>query len=399
MERRHFLKMTAAAALAPTRVWGGAPARIALLLPLSGEQAVLGHMLAGVAQVAVAAINRRRLAGSRQVVAQVVDWRSDARRFEALARGLGSGLDRPVSLFGPCPALVRPALGAFLERAGGLLWDPQGYEGGECTAGIMHGGPTPHQSLTQMLPFLASEVGPNFLLVGDNGAYSQGMARVARWAITRMGASVVGEALSDAERSAWLGKVQPGRVDVLFCSLQGTPLVEFLTAFHAAGLDPLETPVASPCMTELDTMACGPGVAAGQVACQPYFAGLRTLGNDRFLAVLRKSLGRGFVPTTTAESLWGQLHLFARAIAILDNVRPHPLLVREIIKGCEILLPQGRVAVQADGLHTHVWPKIGVVQADGSFMVVARSDRAIAPVPFWGLDAEGCAPQLASDPD
>lgn len=403
MDRRHFLRtagaLAALASMAPTRARAREAAHIALLLPLSGEQAALGRMLAGTAQAAVAAVARQHGAGSRRITATIEDTQSDPVRFGLLARVLGSGPERAVSLFGPCPASVRPDLGVFLERAGGLLWDPDGYEGGDCSAGIIHGGATPHQSLKQMLPFLAAEVGPNFLLVGDNGLYSQGMSRVARWAIERMGASVVGEAVSRDEHRAWLARVESGRVDVVFCSLQGAALVEFLRAFHAAGLDSLETPIASPCMSELEARACGPGVAAGHVACQPYFASLRTLGNDRFLATLRRSLGRQFVPTALAESLWGQIHLFARAIAVLDDIPPHPVLVREVVKGSEVLLPQGRVAVQADGLHARLWPKIGVAQADGSFKVVARSDRAIDPVPFWGLGSGACAPQLAADPD
>lgn len=390
MNRRRFLATTAAAMAvsgrAAARAFSRSPARIALLLPLSGGMAALGTLLHGTALAAVDAVNRAALGGSRAVALQVEDWRSDPRRFEALARQFSSGEGRPAALFGPCPDHLRTELGTWLDMVDGVLWDPQGYEGGECSTGILHFGPTPYQSLTQALPYLAAEVGKRFLIVAGEGRRARGLARVARWALGRMGAELVGEADAD-NRLGWLGRLRRERVDVVFCTLEGAALAEYLRAYAQARLDPLQTPILSPTMTELDLRAAGPEVAAGHVACQPYFAGWRTLGNDRFLAALRRRLGAGVVPNAQAEAIWGQIHLFAAAIAALDDVMPHPLMVREAARGREVLLPQGKVRLDADTLHPRLWPKLAVATADGGFKVIARSDHAVAPLPFWGLDA------------
>lgn len=396
MNRRRFL-MGAGASLACGPALARLPVRVVALLPLTGEHAALGRMLHGIALVAAEAVNRGKLAGHRALVVQVEDWRSDPRHFAALTHRFATGEGRPAGLFGPCPDGSRAELGEFLDQVNGVLWDPAGYEGAECSGGILHGGPTPHQSLTQLLPFMAQEVGRRFLLVGGGGAYSRTLDRVAAWALDRMDATVIGRADTPADRVSWLAKLRRERVDVVFCSLQGRALVEFLAAYGAAGLDPREIPIASPTMTELEAGAAGPGVAEGHVACQPYFCGWKTLGNDRFLADLRRRLGRGFIPNAMAEALWGQLHLFAGAVAALNDVDPHPLLVREAARGREILLPQGRVRVEADTLHPLLWPKIAVAEHDGAFKVIARARDAIRPLPFWGASG-GLCPAPILDP-
>ncbi|MBX9635522.1 MAG: ABC transporter substrate-binding protein, partial [Magnetospirillum sp.] len=217
------------------RVWARPSVRLALLLPLTGAEAPLGQMLHGAALAAVDAVNRGNLAGGRQLMVQVEDWGSDPRRFDALARRLMVGEARAAVLFGPCPQGLRAELGRALDQADGVLWDPSGYEGGECSSGILHGGPTPHQSLTQLLPFMAKEVGQRFLLVSGNGAYSRALCRAARWGLERINAVVVAEAQTHDDRMAWLGKIRRERIDVIFCSLEGVALVEFLKAYHALG--------------------------------------------------------------------------------------------------------------------------------------------------------------------
>lgn len=401
MDRRQFLSGAAGAtltAVVPHRVLARARAsvRLALLLPLTGAEASLGQMLHGIALAAVDAVNRGRLAGGRSLSMVVEDWGSDPRRFDVLVRRLSVGEGRAASLFGPCPHALRVELGRFLDQVDGLLWDPAGYEGGECSGGILHGGPTPYQSLKQLLPFMAQEVGPRFLLVSGEGAYSRALARVARWGLDRMGASVVAEAVTPDDQFSWLKKIRRERIDVIFCSLEGSALVAFLRAYSASRMNPLDNPIASPTMTELETRIAGAGVAAGHVACQPYFAGLRTLGNDRFLAGLRQRLGPAFVPNAMAEALWGQIHLFARAVAALDDIDPHPLLVREAAKGREVLLPQGRVSLDPDSLHLALWPKIAVAEADGMFKVIARSQVPVRSLPFWG--GVGACPEPIFEP-
>lgn len=394
MDRRHFLAGSLAilSALAPVRApartGARSPARIALLLPLSGDHAAQGRLLHGAALAAIDAVNGAGLGGSRQVVAQVEDWHSDPHRFDALIRKFGSGEGRPAALFGPCPQRWRAQLGGWLDSVDGVLWDPQGYEGGECSGGIVHFGPTPHQSLTQALPYMAAEVGRRFLLVPGEEPYGRGLARVARWALKRMDAELVGEA-NDGNRLNWLSRLRRERVNVVVCTLEGAELADFLRAYAWQRLDPQEIPILSPTFGELELEMAGAAVAAGHVACQPYFADWRSPRNNRFLAALRRRLGPAAQPNAQAEALWGQIHLFAAAIAALDDVGPHPLLVREAARGRQVQLPQGPVRLDTATLHPRLWPKLAVATPEGGFKVIARSDRPVDPVPFWGLP--GCA--------
>ncbi|MGE5515235.1 MAG: transporter substrate-binding protein [Bacteroidota bacterium] len=389
MDRRKFLSSAAAtliAGRARARDFTRAPARAVLLLPLSGEQAALGQMLHGTALAAVDAINRAALGGTRAVQVRVEDWRSDPRRFDALVRQYGAGEGRPAALFGPCPYGLRAEVSAWLETVDSVLWDPQPHTGGQCHGGIVPFGSTPYQSLSQSLPYMAAEVGRRFLLVPGEDGYGRELAGIARWALGRMGAEVVGEA-GPGNRQGWLARLRRERVDVVFCTLAGAALAEFLRAYAAARLDPLENPILCPSMSELDVVAAGPAMAAGHVACQPYFADWPTLGNQRFRAALRHRLPPGQAPTAQAEALWGLLHLFTAAVAALDDVAPHPVLVREAARGREVLLPQGRVRLDAETLHPVLWPKLAVATAEGGFKVIASSDRPVAPLPFWGRAA------------
>lgn len=404
MDRRQFLFGAAAGLLHPgrepavMRAFPRPPARAALLLPLTGERAALGRLLHGTALAAVEAINRAGLGGTRAVELRVEDWASDPRRFDALVRQLGAGEGRPAALFGPCPHSLRAEVSAFLDSMDSVLWDPQGHAGGGCGMGILPFGPTPYQSLTQSLPFMAAEVGRRFLLVPGDDPYGRGLADVARWALGRMDAEVVGEAGGE-DRMAWLGRLRREGVDVVLCTLEGPALAGFLRAYAGARLDPKEIPILSPTMTELDVAAAGPAVAAGHVACQPYFSGWRTLGNDRFLAALRRRMGQNVLPTAQAEALWGLLHLFAAAVAAIGDMGVggmglHPILVREAARGRDVLLPQGRVRLEADTLHPSLWPKLAVATAEDGFKVIARSERPVAPLPNWGVSTPSCRPPM-----
>jgi ABC-type branched-subunit amino acid transport system substrate-binding protein len=388
MDRRAFLFSAAASLLPSGQHHPAAEARAVLLLPLTGERAPLGRMLRGVALAAAESVNRALPRGARRVALQVEDWQSDPRRFDALVRRHGVGEGRPAALMGPCPHELRRDVGTFLEAVDGALWDPQGYEGGECSPALLHFGPTPHQSLTQALPFLAREVGNRFLLVAGEGAYGSGLARVGKWALGRMGAELVGKA-EPGMRVAWLRKLKRERVDVVLCTLEGAELAGFLAAYGELRLDPASQPILAPAMTELEARAAG-SLAAGHVSCQPYYAAWRTLGNDRFLAALRRYLEPGTVPTAQGEALWGLIHLFGYAVANLGSLTLHPVLVREAARGRELLLPQGRVVVETETLHPRLWPKLAIVNSDGSFKVIARSQRAVPPLPFWGLDSGAC---------
>lgn len=378
MNRRTFLLSAAAAALGARR----SPVRAALLLPLSGAQAGQGRLLHAVALAAAEAVNHALPPGGRPVALQVEDWQSDPRRFDQLVRRFAAGEGRPAALMGPCPHALRPEIGAFLDAMDAVLWDPQAHGGGECSPGILHFGPSPHQTLSQALPYLAGEVGGRFLLVAGEGGYGAALARVGRWALSRMNAELVGEA-EPGGRQAWLRRLKRERIDVVLCTLEGAELVEFLGGYAEAHLDPAAQPILAPALTEIEARAAGP-LAAGHVSCQPYFAAWRTLGNDRFLAALRRHTPEP--PNALAEALWGMIHLFAQSAAALGEMPAHPLLLREAARGREVLLPQGRVLLEPDTLHPRLWPKLAVANGDGGFKVIARSNHAVAPLPFWGVE-------------
>ena len=55
--------------------------------------------------------------------------------------------------------------------------------------------------------------------------------------------------------------------------------------------------------------------------------------------------------------------------------------------------PQGRVRIDAENNHTYLWPRIGRVNAQGMFDIVAESINVVKPDPYlvapdahdWGM--------------
>ena len=56
--------------------------------------------------------------------------------------------------------------------------------------------------------------------------------------------------------------------------------------------------------------------------------------------------------------------------------------LRDAIFGQEFDAPQGRVRIDPDNNHTYLWPRVGRVDADGRFEIVAESLVAMKPDPY-----------------
>jgi urea transport system substrate-binding protein len=358
MHRRSFL-----AASAAVLAGGRAEVAVGLLLPLSGPEAPLGRAIAAATLMAVDEIGRR-------VTVTSADTGSDAKTFLRL---LAQMLDRRVaSVFGLCPAGAGQAMRTLLERSGGLFWDPAPTPGGECSEAVIHGGPTPFQSLGHLVPWLAENAGRRFLLVGGGP-----LAPVCRTLAADCGATVL--------EGAGFDRIRRERPDVVVSLLAGTTAAAFLRGYREAGFDQRDIPVASPCLSELVAAEAGPA-AAGAIAAAPYFASWPSPANSLFLQRLRRRAGA--TATAAAEAAWFQMHLFAQALARLDGAEPVPVNLREAARAVLVEAPQG--PVRLDGLHTLLWPRIAVAEPSGRFRPLAVAAEPLGPLPFWPATAGNC---------
>ena len=398
MERRTFLTSTgllAAGTILAARGGRASPppaVPVGLLLPLSGPDSDLGAAMRDTALMAVDEVNRARR--RHRLAAFVEDGAGERPAFcRALDRLTGDR--RAASVFGLCPPEARPDLLRRIEDRQSLFWDPAPTPGGECSGYIVHGGPTPHQSLKNLIPWLAEQVGGRFLLVGTDLPWPAELVRVAREMAEEVDAEVVAPPRllppGHAEFSAELEPARRGEADVVLAFLTGRSLVAFLRQYRAAGVDPLACPVASPTLTEREVAAAGPAVAADAIAAAPYFADWQSPANRLFLQHLRRFSPRHCVPGALAEAIWTQVHLFAATLDRLEAGDVAPSTVREAARDCQVAAPKGTVRVDGATLHSLLWPKIAVVEPSGQFRVLERTVAPVPPLPFWAWPGKSCS--------
>ncbi|MDA8231070.1 MAG: transporter substrate-binding protein [Magnetospirillum sp.] len=367
-----------------------------LLLPLSGPHAALGHSLRESAAVALDEINRilRRSHGRMaSVSAFVEDIGSSPARFRRALSHLVAGA-RVASVFGLCPTGLRAEMRAIVDRHDSLFWDPAPTAGGECSGRVIHGGPTPYQSLNHLVPWMAEQVGGRFLLVGTDRPWPAELVRVGREMVLEAGATPVGPAElfppGHTDFADTLARIRRQDIDVVLSALTGASAVAFFLQYRAAGFDPRRTPIASPTLTEAVAGAATPKAVAGTIAAAPYFADWMSPANTLFIQRLRRHAAGAVRPDAMAEALWFQIHQFAAAALAMDLREIVPVNIREAAKGSRIDAPEGPVRIESDTLYTRLWPKIAVVEHSGRFRVLACADEPVRPLPFWGWPGKAC---------
>ncbi|MBI5163547.1 MAG: transporter substrate-binding protein [Magnetospirillum sp.] len=357
---------------------------------MSGPDAACGRMVRDAALLAIDEANRsgRRTA----LAASVADSGSRSARFLAT---LGRLAAEPgmTAVLGPCPSGLRAEVKGVLERSEAVLWDPGPNEGGLCSRYFVHGGPTPHQSLKHLMPWLVEEIGRRVLFIGSDEPHARELVRVGIAVLAAAGGAAVGKPelipAGHTDFTAVLRRIRRERVEVVFSALTGVSAAAFLQSYRAAGFRHSELPVASPTLSEQVVAAAGAKAAAGAVAAQPYFAAWTSAENARFVNALRHR-GARQQPTAMAEAAWFQIRLMAAALDRLEGSPLSPLVLREAAGDAAVAAPQGRVMLESDSLYTRLWPKIAVVEPSGRFKVLARSSEAIRPLPYWAQPGLAC---------
>ncbi len=397
MERRSFLASATAAAITTLPRWAagaGTAVRIGLLLPLTGTDAARGRMVRDGALLAVDEINARAGRHGRFIAALVEDSRSDPALFRAGLRRL-AGREKVASVFGLCPPSDQVGLPHMAETLETLFWDPAASAGGLCTKHVVHGGPTPYQSLKHLVPWTVARIGGRVLLVGGADSHGRELLRVCRMMLPQVGGGAVGADIlvttAETDLIQVIDRVRAGGVDAVLSALSGGQAVALLRQVKAAGIDSRATPVVSPTLTEVEVAAAGAGVAAGAVAAQPWFSSWVSPAGWRFMDRMRRRHGGAVVATALAEAAWTQIHLFGSALDQLGRGDVHPLNIREAAKDRIVEAPQGRVRIDGQSLYATLWPKIAVVEPSGRFRILARAGREVPPLPFWAFPRQACA--------
>jgi branched-chain amino acid transport system substrate-binding protein len=293
--------------------------------------------------------------------------------------------DRVDVVFGCHMSSTRKAALPVIEARGALLFYPTLYEGFEYSRNCIYTGAAPNQNSVQLVQFLTQNYGNRVFLVGSNYVYPYESNRTIADLFLRGGGQVVDEmyvplALDDASIATIIERIHRTKPDVIYSTVVGDGIVPFFKAFKAAGFDSKHMPIASQSTSEADFRQLAPSVAEGHVTAAPFFSTIDRPQAREFVASYHKAFGDDVLPTAPAEAAYFQVHLFAQALERTGSMALGDLL--PALAGVEYDAPQGLVKIDGATNHTHLWPRVAKVNANGEYDIVYDPSVRVAPDPF-----------------
>lgn len=403
--RRHFLQGTAAAgaftAAGFPHIWikdaslaraADGEIKVGVLFSLTGTTAIIEESLNKATILAIEEINDQGGINGMKITPVIEDPASDPATFAEKARKLVLG-DKCVSVFGSYTSASRKAVLPVFEKRNNLYFYPTLYEGRECSKNVIYTGALPNQQQDDFVPWLAEKFGKRWYLIGSNYIYPKEENNYCKKLLAGLGAEVVNEEyvpLGHSEFSSVINKFQSEKPDVIFSTVVGDSVVALHRQYRAAGLDPEKMPMASLTTSENEVAAMGGDAAAGHFTSAPYFMVWDSPENAKFVDAYRSRWGADKVTHFVSEPSYFQVYLFKQAVEKLAASDIMPTTIREAVKGEEMIAPQGRVRIEAENLHTWLWPKIGVCKSDGQFEILKQSADWLEPIPYKAYENQVC---------
>jgi branched-chain amino acid transport system substrate-binding protein len=124
----------------------------------------------------------------------------------------------------------------------------------------------------------------------------------------------------------------------------------------------------------------GARVAQGHITAAPYFQSLDNEINKRCLARFRAQFGNEVEPNMCWEAAYFQVHLYANAMRAAGSDKIDHLL--PYLLGSEFDAPQGRVRIDPDNHHTRLYPRIGRLDANCQYELLAETVQGVDPDPY-----------------
>lgn len=405
MKRREFLKTSAlagAAVLGAPYIWfkngdlayaADGEIKVGVLFSLTGTTAIVEDSLNKATLLAIDEINAAGGVNGMKITPIVEDPASDPATFADKARKLVVS-DNCVSVFGSYTSASRKAVLPVFERRKNLYWYPTLYEGRECSKNVIYTGAVPNQQQDEFIPWLIEKFGKKFFLIGSNYIYPKEENNYCKALLQKYGGEVVNEEyvpLGHSEFSSVINKMKSTQPNVIFSTVVGDSVVALHRQYRAAGLDPEKMPMASLTTSEVEVAAMGGDAAAGHYTSAPYFMVHKSPENEKFVAAYKAKYGADAVTHFVSEPSYFQVYLFKQALEKIGSAGDiNPENIREAVKGQSMTAPQGKVQIEAENLHTWLWPKIAVAKSDGQFEVLKDSAQWLKPEPYAAYPNQHC---------
>jgi urea transport system substrate-binding protein len=370
------------------------PIRLGLLHSLTGTMAISEAVLLDSERLAIDEINAAGGVLGRRIEPLVADGASSPETFarrasELLAAGA-------TSLFGCWTSASRKAVKPLIEAVDGLLWYPVHYEGLEESQHIIYVGACLNQQTIPAIEWALANIGRRIFLVGTDHVFSRTASRLARSLVEAaalvvgglQGACILGESylpFGMQDFTAVISAIRDAQPDLVFNTMNGDCNPAFYRQYHAAGIKARELPILSVSVSESELYPIA-DVAAGHLACWPYFQTLDNRANHEFVAKFKDVYGADRVCSAPMVMAYCQIHLWRQAVEAAGSLATDD--VRRSLLGREFLGPAGRMVIELNH-HVNTNAYVGRCGHDGQFDIVWRSPGPIAPLPWLGIEQTG----------
>ncbi|HEU4458338.1 MAG TPA: urea ABC transporter substrate-binding protein [Methylibium sp.] len=293
--------------------------------------------------------------------------------------------DKVAAVFGCWTSASRKAVLPIFEKENGMLYYPTFYEGLEQSKNVIYTGQEATQQIIWGLDWASKEKkAKSFFLIGSDYIWPRTSNKIARKHIeNQLKGKVVGEEyypLGHTNFNSLLNKIKVAKPDCIYAVVVGGSNVSFYKQMKAAGITADKQFLLTISVTEDELLGIGGENTAGFYACMKYFQSLDNPNNKKFVEAFKAKYGAKSVigDVTQAAYLGPWLWKFTVEKAGSFDIDK----IAAASEGVEFKeAPEGYVKIHKNH---HLWSKarIGQMQMDGQFKLIAESPNLIEPDPF-----------------
>ncbi|WP_379970582.1 transporter substrate-binding protein [Ectobacillus sp. sgz5001026] len=352
--------------------------KVGLLFSLTGSTAVTEIGQYQAALLAMKQINERGGVKGMMIEPIIEDIQSDPYLAKRKAEKLITE-DQVIILVGTYTSACRIALIPILEKHNILLIYPTLYEGGEQSDHIFYTGALPNQQLQFFVPWIISNLGSSFYLIGSDYIFPSETNKHVHKLIKNNGGNIVGESyapIGTKDFQHYIADIKKLNPNVIFSTLIGDSVIHFYGQYYKLGL---KQPICSPITAETEIHEMGSKYAENHYSSFPYFKTVDTIENKAFVREYYNLYGSEVI-SSVMENSYNSIHLLAAALRKIEQFET-PIL-REALYNTSFQAPQGLVRFDKSNHHLWQYSRIARVSSSGNFEILVESAKPIIPIPF-----------------
>ncbi len=293
--------------------------------------------------------------------------------------------DRVATVFGCWTSASRKAVLPIFEKENGMLYYPTFYEGLEQSKNVIYTGQEATQQIIWGLDWVNKEKGAKtYFLIGSDYIWPRTSNKIARKHIENfMKEKVVGEEyypLGHTNFNSLINKIKAVKPDCIYAIVVGGSNVAFYKQMKAAGVTSDKQLLLTISVTEDELLGIGGENCAGFYACMKYFQSLDNANNKKFVEAFKAKYGPKSVIGDVTQAAYLGPWLWKATVEKAGSFDVDKVAAAS--PGIELkTAPEGYVKIHENH---HLWSKarIGQIQTDGQFKVIAESPSLIEPNPF-----------------